>query len=137
MEKERDQSGKKWDADDRTGLARVEQEVVNVEYHRDVRPILERSCVACHTSRDGRQPAGKLDLDADGEMIDVPHTAKLPGSYYRVAADEKAQFGHKPVGYDSWGYPNASRYIRKFQARRRMPELMSNSPSLCTQLACA
>jgi hypothetical protein len=98
----------------------VEDEIVNVEYFRDVKPILERSCVACHTSKDGREPAGKLDLDADHEMIDIPHTAKVPGTYYRLAADEKAQFGHKPVGYDSWGYPNASRYIRKLQARRSL-----------------
>ena len=34
--------------------------------------------------------------------------------------DERAKFGHKPVGYDSWGYPNASRYIRKFQSRRSL-----------------
>jgi hypothetical protein len=34
--------------------------------------------------------------------------------------DERAKYGHKPVGYDSWGYPNASRYVRKFQSRRSL-----------------
>lgn len=120
VDKHRDQSGRTWDADDQTGLALAAEEVVNVEYHRDIRPILERSCIACHSSRGGRQPAARLDLDADGEIIDVPHTARLPGTYYRLAADERAQFGYRPVGYDSWGYPNASRYIRKFQARRSL-----------------
>ncbi|MEK6205185.1 MAG: hypothetical protein N2B02_06090, partial [Amylibacter sp.] len=28
--------------------------------------------------------------------------------------------GHKPPTYDSWGYPNASRYIRKLQSRRSL-----------------
>ena len=29
-------------------------------------------------------------------------------------------FGYKPFGYDSWGYPNASRYVRKMQSRRSL-----------------
>ena len=45
---------------------------------------------------------------------------KFPGTYYRLAMDERAKFGYKPVGWDSWGYPNASRYIRKFQSRRSL-----------------
>jgi hypothetical protein len=44
--------------------------------------------------------------------------AKVPGAYYRLAMDEKAKYGHEPVGYDSWGYPQASRHVRKFQSRR-------------------
>src|SRR5262249_10726652 len=32
--------------------------------HRDVKPILERSCVACHTSKSAK-PAGNLVLDDD------------------------------------------------------------------------
>jgi hypothetical protein len=115
-----DESGRRWDAGDSTGLRWFDSAVVNVEYWRDVRPILERSCVACHTASGGREPAGKLDLDADGEWIDVPHTARLPGTYYRLAADDHARFGHKPVGYESWGYPQASRYVRKLQSRRSL-----------------
>jgi len=37
---------------------------VNVEYRRDIRPILERSCVACHSGKSGK-PAGGLVLDDD------------------------------------------------------------------------
>src|SRR5205085_4318680 len=94
---------------------------LNVEYWRDVKPILARKCVQCHTSKEGREPEGKLDLDADGEMIRHEQHGKFPGTYYRLALDERAKFGYKPVGWDSWGYPNASRYIRKFQSRRRLP----------------
>ncbi len=111
VDKPRDTSGTKWDAADDTGLRTAPEEVVNVEYHRDIWPILERSCVACHTSQGGREPAAKLDLDADGELVDVSQVGKLPGTYYRLAADERARFGYKPVGYNSWGYPNASRYV--------------------------
>jgi hypothetical protein len=84
-----------------------------------VRPILSRSCVACHTGRDGQTPAGNLDLDADGQRVKTEQE-ELPGTYYRLAADEKAKFGHKPIGWDSWGSPNASRYIRKLQSRRSL-----------------
>lgn len=118
--KENDQSKKQWNADDSLGLRTVKDEVVNVEYFRDVKPILERSCVACHNEKDGRQPAGKLNLDADAELVQYNHHGKFPGTYYRLALDERAEFGHKPFGYDSYGYPNASRYIRKMQARRSL-----------------
>jgi hypothetical protein len=101
-----------------TGLVTT-QGPVNVEYHRHIRPILERSCVACHTKASD-EPAGNLVLDADGELIQVEHYGKFPGTYVRLALDERARFGYKPVGYDSWGYPNASRYIRKFQSRRSL-----------------
>src|SRR5581483_9432569 len=43
-EKDRDESKKKWDADDEAGLRTVKNGPVNVEYHRDIRPILARSC---------------------------------------------------------------------------------------------
>ncbi|NIP94222.1 MAG: hypothetical protein GWO24_12515, partial [Akkermansiaceae bacterium] len=54
------------------------------------------------------------------EEIQYRHLGKFPGTYYRLALDEKAQFGHKPPTYDSWGYPQASRTIRKFQSRRSL-----------------
>src|SRR5262249_47043473 len=61
--KANDQSGKKWDIKDESGLRYVPG-VVNVEYHRDIKPILQRSCVACHTSK-SEKPAGNLVLDDD------------------------------------------------------------------------
>ncbi len=94
--------------------------VENVEYHRDIRPILERSCTACHTKAKD-EPAGNLVLDADDEEVSVPNTGKFPGTYYRLAMDEGARFGHKPVIHNGqWRQTNASRYIRKFQSRRSL-----------------
>jgi hypothetical protein len=116
----RDQSGKQWDEQSAGGLRTEKTAVVNVEYHRDIRPIFARSCAACHTAKEGREPAGKLNLDADDEPVEVEQRGKLPGSYVRLAMDERARFGHKPVGYDSWGYPQASRYVRMFQSRRSL-----------------
>jgi hypothetical protein len=116
----RDQSKKKWDTDNQTGLRFVKQGPVNVEYFRDIQPILKRSCVPCHNAREGHDPTGNLNLDADDDMVPYESEGKFPGTYYRLAMDERAKFGHKPIGWDSWGYPNASRYIRKFQSRRSL-----------------
>lgn len=119
--RDRDESGRTWDTDDATGLRYgTDEDYLTVEYHRDIQPMLARSCVACHTSKDGKSPAAKLDLDADGETIRHDKAGEVPGTYYRLALDERANFGHRPVGYDSWGYPNASRYVRQLQARRSL-----------------
>jgi len=113
-----DQSGQKWDAEGSTGL-RFDKGVKNVEYFRDVKPILERSCVACHTQK-WDKPAGKLVLDDDRPM-NVSYLGKLPGTYYRLALDHEAKFGHKPVIHNGqWRQTNASRYVRKFQSRRSL-----------------
>ena len=116
-----DQSQRRWDAHAETGLKYEPAGVVNVEYRRDVLPILQRSCVACHTSMAGNSPAGNLALDADGEMVQVPHVGNFPGTYFRMAVDDRAQFGHKPVIHNgTWRQTNASRYLRKFQSRRSL-----------------
>jgi hypothetical protein len=94
--------------------------VKNVEYFRDIRPILRQSCVACHSAKNEGGPTGRLNLDADDEMISYEHLGKFPGTYFRLAVDGRAKFGYKPVGWDSWGYPQASRYIRMFQSRRSL-----------------
>jgi hypothetical protein len=113
-----DESGKKWDARNETGL-RFDKAVKNVEYFRDVKPILDRSCTACHTGRSGK-PAGNLVLD-DDHPIEVPDLGKVPGTYYRLALDQEAKFGYKPVIRNgTWRSQNASRYIRKFQSRRSL-----------------
>jgi hypothetical protein len=122
--KARDESKQKWDADHSTGLRFAAKSapgvgVTTLEYWRDIRPILDRSCVACHTKR-SEKPAGNLVLDADDERIQRENAERFPGTYYRLALDEKAKFGFKPIGYDSWGYPNASRYVRKMQSRRSL-----------------
>lgn len=118
-DKSRDESKRQWDVKSDTGVRTVKG-AVNVEYHRDIRPILNRSCVACHTAKDGKETAANLDLDADHRSVNIEYRGAMPETYVRLAMDGAAKFGHKPVGWDSWGSSNASRYIRKFQARRSM-----------------
>lgn len=119
--KANDQSKQQWDDADESGLRFEEGGVVNVEYLRDIRPILNRSCVSCHTTKDGKVAAGNLNLDSDDELVTIPNRGKWPGTYYRLAADSKAQFGHKPVIHNgTWRQTNASRYVRKFQSRRSL-----------------
>jgi Hydrazine synthase alpha subunit middle domain len=114
--KAKDESKKKWDPKDETGLA-FATGVKNVEYFRDVKPILDRSCAACHTAKDGK-PAGNLVLD-DSKTVNLPDADDVPGTYYRLAMDYAGRFGHKPV-IGSWRGANASRYIRMFQSRRSL-----------------
>ena len=105
---------------ERSALRHVNRGVLNVEYFRDVQPILKRSCVACH-SKNREKPAGNLVLDADDEQVQAGHQGKFPGTYYRLAMDSKAKFGHPPVIHNgTWRNQNASRYIRKFQSRRSL-----------------
>jgi hypothetical protein len=111
----KDESHKKWDDKGEAGL-RFVKGVQNVEYFRDVRPILEKSCIACHTQNSGK-PAGNLVLDGPDENHEGRH---FPAAYYRLALDERAKYGHRPVGYPTWGYPQASRYVRKLQSRRSL-----------------
>jgi hypothetical protein len=115
--KSNDQSGRRWDVADATGL-RYEAGVKNVEYHRDIVPILARSCAACHTQSGGREPAGNLVLD-DAAPKSVPNGPTVPGTYFRLAMDDRAEFGHPPVA-GRWSATNASRYVRKFQSRRSL-----------------
>jgi hypothetical protein len=115
-----DQSGRQWDEKNETGLV-FAKTIKNLEYFRDIQPILRRSCAPCHTSRQGRRPAGNLDLDADHEWLpahDLP--GKVPGTYYRLALDNAAKFCYPPAGWKSWDYPQATRYIRKLQSRRSL-----------------
>ncbi len=102
-------------ADGEPGLERVAAGVVDVEFYRDVRPILERSCVGCHT-RQAARPPGELVLDDRSPVED-----QLPGDYARLARDADARWGRPPViQYKRWLGTNASRYVRKFQSRRSL-----------------
>jgi hypothetical protein len=85
---------------------------LDVEFLRDIRPILQARCVSCHQ---GPAPPGNLDL------ADLSQVNGLPGDYFRLAADSEAQFGHPPVIPNrSWRQTNASRYLRPFQSRRSL-----------------
>ncbi|MGE3803436.1 MAG: hypothetical protein AB7K24_02050 [Gemmataceae bacterium] len=103
--KKNDQSGKQWDDDDATGL-RFAKGVVDVEYWHDIRPILQRSCAACHTSK-ADKPAGGLVLDDDRLVATKSHLLppQAPASYLALAATGD--------GYGRRG----SRYVRELQAR--------------------
>ena len=122
--KQLDESRQKWDAKQESGL-RHDQGLKNVEYFRDVRLILERSCVACHT-KSSDEPAGNLVLDADDALVKAQNPAglgfelKLPGTYARLAADAQGQWGHKPLHRHGWHELGASRYVRMMQARRSL-----------------
>ncbi len=95
-----------------------ETPAVDTEFYRDIRPILERSCVSCH--RQGASPPpGNLVLDDRALYGD--RGKELPGDYLRLADDRHARWGHSPIIRGrKWRLPNASRYIRKFQSRRSL-----------------
>jgi hypothetical protein len=123
--KEHDETGKKWDTSDETGV-RFARGVLNVEYYRDVEPILDRSCAACHTGK-GDTAAGNLILD-DDQLMEGPATfdgtdngthARVPGTFFRLALDMRARFGPKPP-FPHYGLPQVSRYVRLFQSRRSL-----------------
>jgi hypothetical protein len=65
--KANDRSGKQWDSANRTGVT-FGKGVTDVEFHRDIKPILERSCVACHSVKQ-EKPAGRLALDDERPIV--------------------------------------------------------------------
>lgn len=86
--------------------------VLDVEFHRDIKPILQRSCVACHSMAN---PAGNLALD-DASIVNG-----FDNTYNRLANDPEAKYGYKPViTAKAWRGTNASRYVRSFQSRRSL-----------------
>jgi hypothetical protein len=87
-----DDKGPKWDKEGNTSVEFTTTAVKDVEFYRDIKPLLDRSCVACH-SREQTSPAGKLALDdyrpaeKDGvvpwaENVHIPKT--LPRTYARL-----------------------------------------------------
>jgi hypothetical protein len=96
-------------------LVVLQQPLADVEFYRDIRPILQRSCVSCHTQNDP-DPPGNLVLD------DLAMYGGLPGDYKRLADDQNADWGYPPVITFGpvWRQTNASRYIRMFQSRRSL-----------------
>ncbi len=94
----------------------LDQALVDVEFLRDIRPILQRSCISsCHTQANP-QPDGNLMLD------DLAFYGGLPGDYKRLADDRDADWGYPPIITFGpvWRQTNASRYVRMFQSRRSL-----------------
>jgi chitodextrinase len=104
------------DTDGNPELTASPEGAVDVEYYRDIKPILQRSCVQCH-SENGRQEAG-LVLDDESIVNSYENT------YNRLADDRGATYGIPPlvrVGSSPvWRQTNQSRYIRGFQSRRSL-----------------
>ncbi|QPJ62451.1 MAG: hypothetical protein G3M70_11445 [Candidatus Nitronauta litoralis] len=87
--------------------------VIDLEYYRNIKPILERSCVQCH-SVNGPAEAG-LVLD------DVFLVNGVDNTYHRLANDYQGIYGFPPLTYPfGWNQGNQSRYIRSFQSRRSL-----------------
>ncbi len=102
------------DTEGEPALIVTQQSDLDVEFYRDIRPLLTRSCVSCHRQSDP-DPPGNLVLD------DTALYGNLPGDYKRLADDSDAQWGHPPVIPNGiWRQTNASRYVRKFQSRRSL-----------------
>ena len=125
--KSNDESGKKWDTQDATGV-RYAAGPLNVEYYRDIRPILDRSCVACHNQKDGK-PAANLALDEDIPIRRKGYPGPMSATYYRLAGQgEQYTKNLLPFGGSQPktgnGFNNMSRhaspYIVKSQSRRSL-----------------
>jgi len=101
------------DASGNTVVRELPQRMLDVEFYRDIRPILQRSCVPCHT-RTGSPPQG-LALD-DATIVEG-----YENTYHRLANDQQARYGIPPViSNRTWRQSNASRYVRMFQSRRSL-----------------
>ena len=87
--------------------------IADIEYYKDIKPILKRSCVQCH-AKSGNAASG-LVLD-DEALVDG-----YDRTYSHLAADQDAIAGPPPVLAErQWRQTNASRYVRMFQSRRSL-----------------
>ncbi|WP_020408140.1 hypothetical protein [Hahella ganghwensis] len=122
-----------WDLTKSTPLLTQEQDgtpriyekpepVVNVEFYKDIRPILQNKCVSCHNSVGYNGAPAQLAL----EDVSIPEGKVLPNDYSRLCSDSYASWGIPSVvriGTDErpvWRQSNASRYVRLFQSRRSL-----------------
>ncbi len=61
---------------------------VNVEFLRDIRPILQRSCLPCHAQANADNASLVFD---DLKMYDTDNYLRVPGDYARLADDDAAR----------------------------------------------
>lgn len=99
-------------------LLDIDTKAVDVEFVKDIRPILRAKCVSCHTDESNSSIPGNLPLN-DVSVIDG-----LPMDYSALCSDRQGRFGVQPIlnmrSGPKWRGLNASRYIRKFQSRRSL-----------------
>ncbi|MBI3824033.1 MAG: hypothetical protein HY289_15300 [Planctomycetes bacterium] len=118
--KAKDESKRKWDVKDETGL-RYNKGLLNVEYYRDIRPIFERSCVACHSHKLDK-PAGGLVLDDDAKASypvfghDAGPDVRVPMTYFRLVVGTE-RYKPREIGL---GPDMMTRYLARFQSRRSL-----------------
>lgn len=87
----------------------VEGGMVDLEFHRDIVPILENRCVSCHSTAANRSGT---DLAFDGATPE-------DDAYFRLVKDKSGAFGGEPPG-GSYTYPQLSKYVRSNQARQSL-----------------
>jgi hypothetical protein len=87
----------------------VQAGMVEIEYHRDVRQILEARCVSCHSTV-GNKSGTDLAFDGVGPLYDP---------YFRLVKDENAAFGGAAPG-GKYSYPQLTKYVRANQARQSL-----------------
>jgi hypothetical protein len=118
--RENDKSGRQWDEKNETGV-RHHKGMLNVEYYRDIRPIFERSCVACHSHKLDK-PAGDLILDDDHTKSfpafghDAGPDVRVPMTYFRLAVGGE-RYKDREIGLPQHA---VSRYVTRFQSRRSL-----------------
>jgi hypothetical protein len=87
-------SSRKWDKNDQTDVRLTDGSVKDVEFYRDIKPLLDRSCVACH-AKELDKPAGKLVLNKYdpierdwrvpwAENVHLRSRLQLPYTYVRL-----------------------------------------------------
>jgi RNA polymerase sigma factor (sigma-70 family) len=98
-----DESRQQWDTANRTGV-RFVQGIKNVEFYRDVKPILEKSCTACHSGK-LEKPAGGLVLDNYGptnEKLFGYSVKNIPQTYSNLADPTALHTGWKKGTRTIW-----------------------------------
>jgi Hydrazine synthase alpha subunit middle domain len=77
----------------------------DVEYRRDIDPIVQRACVSCHQ---GSTAPGGLAFTGD------------PFVNYRKLADAQTENLPAPGHPNSWLFPNVSKFVRVFNSSRSL-----------------
>ena len=106
---------------DETGLRFAKGGPMNVEYCRDIKPILDAQLRRLPHGQ-GRQGAGRQPRPRRrrraGAASSTTASSPAPTTAWRWTSGRSSATSRSAT--TSWGYPNASRYIRKFQSRRSL-----------------